>query len=92
MRHNDFFYPDRSDDMPVMKEPPNPDKILAQKSQIAARNAIVIRGQQLPPIIVVRMHPFIRPDLALHRHPDHVHGGAYRPFLHDRHFSARVFQ
>jgi hypothetical protein len=28
MRHNDFFYPDRSDDMPVMKEPPNLDKFL----------------------------------------------------------------
>jgi hypothetical protein len=27
IRHKDFFYPDRPDDMPVMKEPPNFEKL-----------------------------------------------------------------
>jgi hypothetical protein len=27
MRHDDFFYPDRPEDMPIMKEPPNFEKL-----------------------------------------------------------------
>ena len=27
LRHNGFFYPDRPEDMPVMKEPPNFEKL-----------------------------------------------------------------
>jgi hypothetical protein len=27
MRHQEFFYPDRPDDMPVMKEPPSFEKL-----------------------------------------------------------------
>jgi hypothetical protein len=42
----------------------------------------------LSPILIVRMHPSVRRDLALLRELDQMHGGAYRPFLHDRHFSA----
>jgi hypothetical protein len=40
------------------------------------------------PIIVVRMHPSVRRDLALFGQLDQVHGRQYRRVGHERHFSA----
>jgi hypothetical protein len=34
-----------------------------------------------PPIIIVRMHPRVGHDLALHRQLDHVHGARVSPLL-----------
>jgi hypothetical protein len=30
LRHKDFFYPDRPENLPTMKEPPNLDKFLPE--------------------------------------------------------------
>jgi hypothetical protein len=31
MRHNDFFYPDRPEDMPIMKTPPHFEKLYKKR-------------------------------------------------------------
>jgi hypothetical protein len=52
-----------------------------------APTAVAIKPKSSSPIIVVGMNPHIRPDLLVFSLIICT-GGAYRPFLHNRHFSA----